>query len=89
MATEPYPPKGKKVTKTYRGGPWAKQKTDVRQLDDGTIWPATIQLCRGGRYIGKYVVAEVVQKTRTLKVLQWQAADSPEARAELMRMVRL
>jgi len=87
VGPEPYPPKGKKVDKKLRGGPWAKEKHTFRELEDGTMWPPELVLTdRDGGYVGRYVHAELQQKTRTLKIVEW---ETPEQYARALRLAVL
>jgi len=82
--TQPYPPKGKRVKKKLRGGPWASEEHNFTVLEDGSTIPAEIKIHgRDGSYVGRYVLRDKVQKNGTLKIMEW---ETPEQYARALRV---
>lgn len=78
-----FPPKGKRVKKKLRGGPWAKEEFNFTEVD-GALHPSEIKVVRGdGSYVGRYLIRELQQKTRTIKVCEW---ETPEQAARAIRL---
>lgn len=82
MSCDHYPHKGRRTKRKLHGGPWAGQSIGFYECQDELVLTRP-----DGSYVGRYVVRQVPQRSRTVTKVVWetQAEKLARVRDELRR----